>query len=694
LPARSKGLAAQSGTDYVSIMILMLATVSATLPAPEIVVVRAERLVDGNPDGVIISGETLQGQAGVRLDEALRVVPGIGLFRRTTSGAANATIQGLSLRPIAPNGAGRALVSLDGVPQNDPFGGWVYWGRFDPLFVERLEVQRGGSRAGFGPMALTGTLDVTEARGRPASLNANLGSFGAAHVAGRGSFRSRGAIFTAMAAHDASNGTIAVTPTQRGKVDQQVDFETVSLSLVADIERIDGAWSIRASGFDEHKGAGLPGGQSRAQGLDVSVARRIESAWGQGRFILYVQGREFSSQTVVAGAARAFTTPALDQYATPSSAIGGSLLFIPAQDHMIPRINLDWRRAEGETRELFRFIGQDFTRTRVAGGTQNWVGAGVSTPRPLKLLYGHWQIDGGLRVDYWANRDAIRHEKDRSTGATTLLDQAKNKDGTVVTGRLSLAQGKGPFQLTLYRTFRPPTLNELHRPFRVGNDVTEANTALEPETLEGVDFDVRDKRDLHDGTFSSSFTLYFNRLYDPIANITLATGPGTFPKVGFLPAGGSLRERRNVGHIDARGLEVGLSWEPRTRGPNWFISASATDARMDGRAILPQLTSKRPAQAPRWSATASATLPLTDRLDVGLVLRGESKRFEDDLNTRELAAYGALDLRVGWQVNQNSQFYLTAENLLDASIATARAGDGVISQAQGRVLRIGLRLTQ
>ncbi|MBW8302416.1 MAG: Plug domain-containing protein, partial [Brevundimonas sp.] len=62
-----------------------------------------------------------------RLDEALATIPAASLFRRTSSLAANPTTQGISLRAIAPSGAGRTLVTLDGVPLNDPFGGWVIW---------------------------------------------------------------------------------------------------------------------------------------------------------------------------------------------------------------------------------------------------------------------------------------------------------------------------------------------------------------------------------------------------------------------------------------------------------------------------------------------------------------------------------------------------------------------------------------
>ncbi|WP_334164895.1 Plug domain-containing protein, partial [Phenylobacterium sp.] len=106
----------------------------ADLPPPpptnvEVVVVYPPRLAplggEAAFSAVQIGPEILQ--TTPRLDEALKRVPGVSLFRRTGSAAANPTTQGLSLRAIAPSGAGRALVTLDGAPQNDPFGGWVIW---------------------------------------------------------------------------------------------------------------------------------------------------------------------------------------------------------------------------------------------------------------------------------------------------------------------------------------------------------------------------------------------------------------------------------------------------------------------------------------------------------------------------------------------------------------------------------------
>ena len=78
---------------------------------------------------MVLSQQDLQATPGVNLDDRLRQVPGFSLFRRTSSVVANPTTQGVSLRAIGSTGASRTLVLWDGVPLNDPYGGWVYWTR-------------------------------------------------------------------------------------------------------------------------------------------------------------------------------------------------------------------------------------------------------------------------------------------------------------------------------------------------------------------------------------------------------------------------------------------------------------------------------------------------------------------------------------------------------------------------------------
>src|SRR6202000_2477152 len=98
-------------------------------------------------------------------DTALAQVPALSLFRRDSSLSANPTTQGVSLRSIAPSGAGRALVALDGVPQNDAFGGWVIWSSLPGEDIGGAQVVRGAGAGPYGAGALTGVIALDEARG-------------------------------------------------------------------------------------------------------------------------------------------------------------------------------------------------------------------------------------------------------------------------------------------------------------------------------------------------------------------------------------------------------------------------------------------------------------------------------------------------------------------------------------------------
>ena len=79
-----------------------------------------------------------------------------------------------------------------------------------------------------------------------------------------------------------------------------------------------------------------------------------------------------------------------------------------------------------------------------------------------------------------------------ATGAPTLNDASPDADEIVPTARVGVRRDMGGFALraAAYSGFRAPTLNELHRPFRVGNDVTEANAALKSERLAGAEIGI------------------------------------------------------------------------------------------------------------------------------------------------------------------------------------------------------------
>src|SRR4029079_9270169 len=101
-------------------------------------------------------------QISPQLDQALRQIPALSLFRRQSSVSTNTSGQGVSLRSIGASGAGRALVTLDGVPQNDPFGGWIVWSSLPPEAIQAAEIIRGAGAGPYGAGALTGVIALFE----------------------------------------------------------------------------------------------------------------------------------------------------------------------------------------------------------------------------------------------------------------------------------------------------------------------------------------------------------------------------------------------------------------------------------------------------------------------------------------------------------------------------------------------------
>lgn len=658
----------------------------ASLPPPQVetLVVQAPRLPPLGGEAVF-AVEQLDAQAlktAPRLDAALKRQPGVSLFRRTGSDAANPTIQGVSLRGVAPSGAGRALVTLDGAPQNDPFGGWVIWSALPPEGLQSVTVVRGAGAGAYGAGALTGAIALQErgATGGLSALDLSVGERGEGRAVA--AFGARGLLITAAA--ETSEGYVPVRGALRGAADTRakLNSQSVSARLQGDLAGLDAA--VRLGAFEERRGAGLAGANSTASGASATVTLADLRDGGGWRLQAWVRSSDLANSSAAVAAGRATTTPASDQYQTPALGYGLNAAWQGRGEAWSWELGADARFAEGRARERFRFQNGAFTRGRESGGRTAVGGVYAEVVRDT----GDLVLTGGARVDAWRQSGAVRRERDLSTGLPTLNAPSPDKSGVTPTARFGARWRLSDdtwLRGAAYAGFRPPTLNELHRPFRVGNDVTEANPGLTPEKLYGLEAGIGG-----DGAVRWSGTVFFNRLDDPIANVTVGVGPGTFPVAGFIPAGGALRKRQNAGRIDAWGVEGDVS---RDFGALELDAAfSAARARVDGGAAAPQLTGKRPAQTPRLTVTAGAVWKAGERLTLSAQARYEDERFEDDLNTRILAASVGLDARAAWRVGDGAELYVAAENLTDARIEVGETGDGVESFAAPRLIRLGFAI--
>src|SRR5689334_11941818 len=169
----------------------------------------------------------------VTIDDVLRQVPGFSLFRRSGGLTANPTSQGVSLRGVGANGASRALVLLDGVPLNSPFGGWVYWNRVARVSVENVQVNNNATSDLYGSGALGGVINI-QTRTSPSTF-LDFEASGGNEVTGATSFRGGrtlgpwGLQFSGQALH--TDGYVLVPEDQRGRVDTRAGTGDLASSL-------------------------------------------------------------------------------------------------------------------------------------------------------------------------------------------------------------------------------------------------------------------------------------------------------------------------------------------------------------------------------------------------------------------------------------------------------------------------------
>lgn len=627
-----------------------------------------------------------------RLENALRLVPGLQQFRRSDARSANPTSQGVTLRGLGGNASSRALLILDGVPQSDPFGGWISFPGYDAINLAAVRVRRGGGTGGDGPGALAGTIELDSAgitSGQSnifgdlayGSRNAIEANIGTSQSLGAG-----GLAFSAQYAR--GDGFIPVIARQRGAVDRAAPYEQLgmNLRLVAPIDE-DTELQANARAFTDQRERGFAFSDNSNQGADASIrlVGRGALPWSA---LAYVQLRSFSSSFAAISADRATASRTLDQFNVPSTGLGARIELRPKiADGAELRLGGEWRRTTGETRELFTYVAGNPTRLRRAGGASDTIGA---------FAEASWQaapdllLTGGGRIDHWRLSEGRLRETVLATGAALNASDFAGRSGWEGTGRLGFAWDAAGL-LTVrgagYLGWRLPTLNELYRPFRVGADATAANAALAPERLQGVELGF----DYEIFTLRLGATVFWNRLDNAIANVTLARGPGTFPGVGFVSAAGSFSQRQNLDAVEAKGIEL----EARADIGDFDLAAaySYVDARVRAAPGQAAIDGLRPAQVPKHFATGSlGWFPQGGDSGINLTARYVGVQFEDDLGLLSLDDAVTLDARAAFRINRSLLVELRGENLFDTVVQAAISGPGIIERAMPRTIWLGVKL--
>jgi outer membrane receptor protein involved in Fe transport len=657
--------------------------VLAPAPLSEQVTVTATRtetrLADTPASVVSLNATELSTTAALTLDDALRQVPGFTLFRRSGSRTANPTSQGVSLRGTGASGASRAVVLADGVPLNDPFGGWVYWSRIPRTAVKTVEVLRGGASHLYGSAAMGGVINIFTRRTteRAFLLEASYGNQQTADAslfaAGRKS--NWGASISAESFH--TDGFIIVDEDERGTIDIPANSRSTAAHFT--LERtFSSSANVFASVnvFGEARSNGTPLQINRTHlrqfvtGGEWQTARAGAFSWRA-----YGGTQVFDQNFTAVSADRSLETLTRVQR-VPSQSAGFSLQWSRAiSERQTLVAGLEARAVRGASDEIAYLAGRP-TSLIGAGGRERTIGVYIEDI--IRLTPGLY-LTAGARLDHWRNYRAHSTTRPFSATAAPTVIAFPDRSETAFSPHLSLLY-KPAENLSLYasmtRAFRQPTLNELYRSFRVGDALTLANENLRAERFTGGEAGI------NHSSFARKLNvraaLFWAEMTRPVANVTLTVAPGLIT-----------RQRQNLGRTRSRGLE--LEWDARLTN-RLTVSGGylLADATVLGFPVNRQLEGLRLPQVARHQLTFQARYVNPRIMTLALQGRASGAQYDDDQNRFRLKRFLTLDAYASRSLKHNAEAFLAFENIFNQRYTTGLTPVRTIGPPL--LVRFGLRL--
>jgi iron complex outermembrane recepter protein len=572
-------------------------------------------------------------------------------------------------------------VLYDGVPLNDPFGGWVYWTGVPREAIARAEVLRGGASSLYGSGALGGVVQFVsrEPTARELRLELSYGSQGTPDASVYAGARKGPWGFYASAQEFATGGYVLVSERERGPVDTPAASRGAAGELY--VERASSR-GLRLFGRASYYG------ESRQNGTPLQFNRT--------HLRRFVAGGDFEpAGTRAAGTftLRAYaSTQVLDQSFTSISQDRRSesltrLQRVPAQG---TGLSLQWAGAAGSRNSLVS--GFELTEVRgasdeiayVAGSPSSLIGAGGRArtyavyARDVITITPRLFVTPSARIDLWRNTDARQTTRPlRGTAATSVVSFA-DREESAFSPQLSVlfkATERLSLNATFARAFRAPTLNELYRSFRVGNVLTLADENLRAERLTSGEAGA--VYEAARGSYVRA-NLFWSDVTRAVANVTLNTTPALIT-----------RQRRNLGRTRTRGLELEAETHPARR---WSLSAGYlfADARVASFPADASLEGLRVPQVPRHQLTFQARYTNPALLTFGVQARASGAQFDDDQNLLRLGGYFTLDALASRRITRGLDAFVAAENLTGRRYEVGRTP--VLTLGPPLFVRVGLRL--
>jgi outer membrane receptor protein involved in Fe transport len=602
----------------------------------------------------LLSSRTLGTTAAVTLDGQIRQIPGLELFRRSSSLVANPTAQGVSLRGLGSTSASRTLLTDDDVPLNDPIGGWIHWQEQPELAVKSVELVRGGASDLYGSSAIGGVINVIPVR--PASRQVELRST----YGGEGTYDSS---LLLQAKHDpwgllgaggllGTDGFIQEAPSQRGPIDTASNVHSQNALLLAERDRGPLRLFARASGFNESRHNGTP--------YQINATRLVRYATGAD----WQAPHSASLVTRLYGSSERYRQT-FSQIANPNTLRNGEtptkLAYIPVNElgataHWNQPLGAGFLLIAGADAHDVRFWDREQSYGSTAALTNlrdhqrdsaSWIEA--------MWVHGGWTVAASSRMDWFQNYDG--HQLTwTGTAWTPTATQPPQRDERLFDPRLGLSRKLSEhwaISASGFRAFRAPTPSELYRSTQVGNKLTNPNGNLLSERATGWETGVATQWNW--GTIRSSY--FLTQVNRPIVAVTTCANCSPI-----------LLTRENLGQIESRGIALDFELAPRSwlavDGGYQYALATVSKGNQDLGNWIPEVARNMATLNLRAFKPALGTLSLQSRLS--------GHQFDDDASAFLLHGYFRLDAYASHNLGKRIELFAAAENLFDRQIEVSK----------------------
>ena len=636
-------------------------------------------VLESPTDSRLLSQAALDTTPAITLDGVMRQLPGVELFRRSSSLVANPTSQGVSLRGLGSTSASRTLVTEDDIPLNDAFGGWIHWEEQPELSVNSIEVVRGGASDLYGSSAIGGVISLVPARPTEdlAELRSSYGAEGTyddslrlqAKLGPWGLLASGGII--------GADGYIQEAPWQRGPVDIASNMHSENGVFLVEHDSGSLRFFVRGNGFNEARGNGTP-----YQTNGTRIWRYAIGGDWRGPHRSFLTTRLYGSTEHYRQTFSSISN--LSSFGVPNCSYRCSE--IPTRFSLTPNNELGaathWNQPLGAG--LLVVVGADTHDVRVWDREQTFGNSAALTNlhdhqrdsaayAELMWVRRSWTLIASGRMDWFQNYDG---QLLIWNGSSWGLEQTQPAqfDQRVFDPRLGLARklwNHWAVSASGFRAFRAPTPNELYRSTQVGNQLTEPNGSLLIERATGWESGL--STEWRWGTIRSSY--FFTQVNSPISAVTIDSQSSPI-----------LLMRENLGQIESRGVALDFTLAPHrwlaVDGGYQYAHAVVTQGSEYLGNGIPEVARNMATRNARANNQRIGILNLQGRLS--------GRQFDDAANSALLHGYFRLDAYASRNFGRRFQIFTACENLLDRQIEVAKTPTTTL--AMPRAARAGFQV--